>query len=184
MLKCTLMNMCMVYDLATNRVLVQDKVHSRWAGITFPGGHINDGESIYDSAVREVKEETGLTISNLEQASESIYDCAVREVKEETGLDVNSLKYCGVVHWVHRENDERYLCFMYKTTQYDGKLIAKTDEGEQFWLGIDELFTTPKEKFSTPHYALSPLFQEYGRYSEVFLTWVSSDESTWELCYQ
>ncbi|MCL2057818.1 MAG: NUDIX domain-containing protein [Oscillospiraceae bacterium] len=52
----------------TNRVLVQDKVHSRWSGITFPGGHIDDGESIYESIIREVREETGLTVSNLKSA--------------------------------------------------------------------------------------------------------------------
>ena len=33
----------------------------------FPGGHVEDGESIYASAIRETKEETGLTVSDLEQ---------------------------------------------------------------------------------------------------------------------
>ena len=146
----------MIQNPETNDVLIQNRKR-KYPGYSFPGGHVECGESIYD--------------------------CAVREVKEETGLDVEKLKYCGVVHWVNRENNERYLCFMYKTTQFDGNLITKTDEGEQFWLGISELFATPKAKFSSVHYALSPLFHEYGRYNEVLLSW-RSDESTWELCYK
>lgn len=71
-----------------------------------------------------------------------------------------------------------------KTTEYDGKLIAETDEGEQFWLGLDTLLTTPKEKFSSAeHYTLSPLFHEYGKYSEAFVPW-SVDKSAWELYYR
>ena len=57
----TLTNMCMVYDDAGN-VLVQDKVDKKWSGLTFPGGHIEKGESFVDSVIREVYEETGLTI--------------------------------------------------------------------------------------------------------------------------
>ena len=56
-----LTNMCMVYDDAGN-VLVQDKVDKKWSGLTFPGGHIEKGESFVDSVIREVYEETGLTI--------------------------------------------------------------------------------------------------------------------------
>ncbi len=57
----TLTNMCMVYDDAGN-VLVQDRVDKKWSGLTFPGGHIEKGESFVDSVIREVYEETGLTI--------------------------------------------------------------------------------------------------------------------------
>ena len=143
----------MIQNLETDEVLVQNRKR-KYPGWSFPGGHIERGESVYD--------------------------CAVREVKEETGLDVSNLKYCGVVHWVNRENDERYLCFMYKATEFGGDLIVETGEGEQFWLGVDELLAAPKEKFSSEHYCLSPLFHEYGKYSEVFIAW-SGDESTWEV---
>ena len=143
----------MIQNPETNDVLVQNRKR-KYPGYSFPGGHVEDGESIYD--------------------------CAVREVKEETGLDVCALKYCGIVHWVNRETGERYICFMYKTTQFSGDLIAETEEGEQFWLGVDELFKTPREKLSSIYYALSPLFHEYGRYGEVFIFW-SGDESTWDV---
>ncbi|MDR1000843.1 MAG: 8-oxo-dGTP diphosphatase [Clostridiales bacterium] len=147
----------MIQNPETGKLLVQNR-KLKYPGWSFPGGHVERGESFYD--------------------------CAVREVKEETGLDVKNLKYCGVLHWMNRDNDERYLCFMYKTTEFDGKVITETDEGEQFWLGMDELFSTPKERFSSAeHYPLSPLFHDYGKYSEAFVAW-SGDESTWELYYK
>ena len=56
----TLTNMCMVYD--GDKVLVQDRTDPDWPGITFPGGHIESGESFCASVIREVFEETGLYI--------------------------------------------------------------------------------------------------------------------------
>ena len=85
MSKIELTNMVMVQNPETNEVLVQKRVKS-WCGISFPGGHVENGESFYDSAVREVKEETGLTVKNL--------------------------KYCGTVHWHNTENDDKYYVFL------------------------------------------------------------------------
>ena len=155
-LNAELVTCVMIYNAKTNEVLVQNRKKS-YPGWSFPGGHVEKGESFCD--------------------------CAIREAKEETGLDIKNLQYCGVVHWINRESDERYLCFMYKTSSFEGELLADTDEGEQFWLSIDELLVAPKEKFSSVHYSLSPLFHEYGNYSEAIILW-SGDESTWEVCYK
>ena len=146
----------MIQNLQTKKVVIQNRKR-KYPGWSFPGGHVERGESIYD--------------------------CAVREVKEETGLDILGLKLCGTLHWINRENDERYICFMYKTTQYSGKLVADNDEGEYFWLDIDQLLSTPKEKLSCEHYVHSPLYHEYGKYSEAVIFW-SGDQSTWEVVYK
>ena len=54
----TLCNMCMIEDKATGRVLVQHRLPkptNPWCGLTFPGGHVEAGESITTSTVREIR---------------------------------------------------------------------------------------------------------------------------------
>ena len=55
-----LTNMCMIYDNAGN-VLVEEKIGKNYRGLIFPGGHVENRESVVDSMIREIKEETGLT---------------------------------------------------------------------------------------------------------------------------
>ncbi len=62
--KVKLTNMCMIIDEKKNQVLVQDRIKD-WNGFTFPGGKIKLGEAIVPATIREVQEETGLTVSNL-----------------------------------------------------------------------------------------------------------------------
>lgn len=104
-----LTNMCMVYD--GKKVLVQDKVNKDFGGITFPGGHIEKFESFTDSVIREVYEETGLTIE--------------------------SPQLCGIKNWSN-DDGSRYIVFFYKTDKYNGE-IKSSEEGEVFWLDMDEL---------------------------------------------
>lgn len=105
MAKTEITNMVMVYDETTGLAVMQRRV-KYWCGISFPGGHPEPGESLYDSAVREVKEETGLTVWDLTP--------------------------CGAVHWAH-ENGDRYFVFLYKTCRYAGELLDETAEGAVFW---------------------------------------------------
>ena len=45
-----------------DRLLLQNRVKDSWRGYVFPGGHVEPGESIVEAAVRETREETGLTV--------------------------------------------------------------------------------------------------------------------------
>lgn len=100
-----LTNMCMIYDDNGN-VLVQDKKHSTWNGWNFPGGHVEKGESITASVIREVYEETGLTI-------------------EEP-------KLCGFKEFHKSSDGKRYIVFLYKTNKFKGT-IRDSQEGRVFW---------------------------------------------------
>ncbi len=105
-------NMIMIEDSSTGKVVVQNRTIS-WCGYAFPGGHVENEESFYDSAVREAKEETGLCVSNL--------------------------KLCGIVHWSRTENGERYVVYLYKTTDFSGRLLDRTEEGTVEWVHKDKL---------------------------------------------
>ena len=105
----TLTNMCMVYD--GDRVLVQDRVDPDWPGITFPGGHVESGESFCASVIREVFEETGLTIENP--------------------------RLCGVKEWENKDGS-RYIVLFYKTNQFSGQLKS-SEEGNVFWSTVESL---------------------------------------------
>jgi len=140
MAKVELTNMCMVYDKTTNRVLVQDRIKS-WKGISFPGGHMEDGESIVESTIREIKEETGLTISNLEP--------------------------CGIINWYNNETGEKYFIFNYRTDVFSGELLEKTDEGKVFWVDKDDLL---KLNLADGLEDRLPMFLD-KKYSEGFGVW-------------
>ncbi|NLM05826.1 MAG: 8-oxo-dGTP diphosphatase [Tissierellia bacterium] len=103
-----LTNMCMVYD--GNKVLVQNRVSENWAGITFPGGHVEKFESFTDSVIREVFEETGLTIE--------------------------SPQLCGIKNWSN-DDGSRYIVLFYKTDKFTGELKS-SDEGEVSWVDLDD----------------------------------------------
>ena len=108
--KATFTNMCMIYDNSGN-VLVQDRLNPDWPGITFPGGHVEPGESITDSVIREVLEETGLTVSELQ--------------------------ICGIKDWTN-DDGSRYMVLLYKTDHFEGE-IKSSIEGEVYWVPLNEL---------------------------------------------
>ncbi len=109
-----LTNMCMVYDNQGN-ILVQDRLDPDWPGVVFPGGHVEPGESFTKAVIREVREETGLTIEKPQL-------CGMKQFPEKDGT--------------------RYIVMLYKANRFSGELQS-SDEGRVFWIKRSELGNYP-----------------------------------------
>ncbi len=106
--KTIFMNMCMVCD-SNGNVLALDKVGTGYSWTTFPGGHVELSESFTDAVIREIKEETGLTIHNP--------------------------KLEGIYHWFR--NDIHNIGYLYKANEFEGKLKS-SEEGSVYWIPLEE----------------------------------------------
>lgn len=84
-----------------------------WKGLSMPGGHVEEGESFYDSAVREAYEETGLT--------------------------VHSMRLAAIINWCKKNTNERYIVYLYETEDFTGELKERTEEGRVFFTTLEEL---------------------------------------------
>ena len=85
-----------------------DENHDKWIGV---GGKFEEGESPEDCLLREVKEETGLTLR----------------------------EYClrGIITFVSNEWGTEYM-YLYTATKYEGTL-TECDEGELVWVPKDKI---------------------------------------------
>lgn len=100
--------LCLVQS--ENKYLLQNRVKEDWNGFALPGGHIEAGESIVDAVIREMKEETGLTIKNP--------------------------KLCGVKQFPIEEG--RYIVFLFSADEFEGELCS-SEEGIMHWVDKDEI---------------------------------------------
>ena len=107
--KCIITNICLIYK--EDRILVIDRKKKDWPGLTFPGGHVEKDENFHDSVIREVKEETGLTI--------------------------RKPVLCGIEEFKTKDED-RYIMLYYKTDRFSGR-IRSSQEGEVFWINRADL---------------------------------------------
>jgi 8-oxo-dGTP diphosphatase len=98
--------LCLIYR--DGKVLLQNRVKADWRGYALPGGHVEPGESFVEAVIREMKEETGLTISDP--------------------------KLCGVKQFPI--DGGRYVVFLFKTDRFAGELHS-SHEGKMEWIPRD-----------------------------------------------
>ncbi len=138
-----LTNMCMLRR-EDGCVLVQNRRKGNWDGLTFPGGHVEAGESLVESVVREMREETGLTIRHP--------------------------RLVGAKNWM-QDDGSRYIVLMYTASEYEGELHA-SEEGDVRWMTLEQLRAGPMadgmelylDVYLSEH--LSEIWYERGAQSE------------------
>ena len=102
--------LCLIED--GDKILLQNRVKKDWRGYALPGGHVEPGESFVDAVIREMKEETGLTILNPRLVG-------VKQFPLENG---------------------RYVVLLFKVTRWSGNLIS-SEEGQMEWIKYSDLPT-------------------------------------------
>lgn len=113
---CHLTNMVMVKRINPENNIEEVLVIERtgeWSGITFPGGHVEKAESMTQSAIREIKEETGLSIKKIRLKS--------------------------IIDWYNVANSERFFVFCYICDDFEGELKSNEREGKVFFTALKDL---------------------------------------------
>lgn len=88
-----------------DKILLQNRQKKNWRGYALPGGHVEPGESFIDAVIREMKEETGLTILDPRLAG-------VKQFPIENG---------------------RYVVLLFKATKWTGTVVS-SEEGQMGWI--------------------------------------------------
>lgn len=76
------------------------------------------------------------------EENESPEDCLFREVKEETGLTLTDWRYCGIVTFVSDRWEGEYM-HLFHATAFDGTLLD-CDEGDLEWVSKSEFSRLPQ----------------------------------------
>jgi 8-oxo-dGTP diphosphatase len=135
-----LFTMCMIQN-GDNVLLIKRPDERGFPGYLSPGGKIDFPESLVDGAIREVK--------------------------EETGLDVSNLVFKGIDEYVNPKKNVRYMVFNYWTDTFQGTLLDDPPEGELVWVQISEALELPMQHWFKERF---PLFFEPGTF-EIQRVW-------------
>lgn len=126
----------------------------KWVGV---GGHFKDGESPED--------------------------CLLREVKEETGLTLLSYSFRGIITLLCDEHPPKYMC-LYTSDEYIGELIP-CNEGSLKWIPLSQVETLNLWEGDKIFFPLlkenHPFFSLKLRYHDDALTEAILDGHTLEL---
>jgi 8-oxo-dGTP diphosphatase len=136
------------YLMLHRTVKKNDVNKDKWIGV---GGHFEEGESPEE--------------------------CVVREVKEETGFTLTSFAYRGLVTFVSGDGVTEYMS-LFTADGFEGEMAA-CDEGELEWVPVEEIqdlnlwegdkifFRLLKEQ--TPFFSLKLVYDVHGRLKDAKL---------------
>jgi len=76
------------------------------------------------------------------EAGESPEDCIIREVCEESGLSIRSPQLHGLLTFTNFKGNDWYV-FVYTAHEFEGELLSDVPEGRLEWIRDEDLLTLP-----------------------------------------
>ena len=76
------------------------------------------------------------------EEGESPFDCARREIKEETGVNIRKLNYRGIITFVSDLYGTEYM-HLFTATEYEGEIDYDCDEGRLEWVKKETVSILP-----------------------------------------
>jgi 8-oxo-dGTP pyrophosphatase MutT (NUDIX family) len=121
---------CFIVDPGSGRLLLHHHRRlNRWLQM---GGHVETGESALDAALREAREESGL--SDLELLTGGVADLDVHDIPEGKGEPA------------HAHFDVRYVA---RTSHPESIVIDRAESNELAWVGLDRAVPLMNEAASS-----------------------------------
>ena len=87
---------------------------------------------------KDINKDKWIGIGGKFEDKESPEECIVREVKEETGLTLNSYKLRGVVTYISNTWETEYM-YVFTSVDFSGELI-ECNEGDLEWIDKEKIF--------------------------------------------
>ena len=85
----------------------------------------------------DINKEKWIGVGGKFEEGESPEECIIREVKEETGLTLNSVKLKGILTFINTICETEYI-YVFTSNDFTGKLI-ECNEGELQWVDKDKV---------------------------------------------
>lgn len=89
------------------------------------------------SKKHDVNKDKWIGVGGHFEQGESPEDCLLREVKEETGLTLKSYRFRGILTFNFNDNESEYIC-LYTAEEFEGEL-RDCDEGTLEWVPKSEI---------------------------------------------
>lgn len=76
------------------------------------------------------------------EKGETPYDCVIREIKEESGLSIKNPVLKGILNFPDFDGKNNWIVFVYLSDKFSGRVI-KSEEGNLEWVGIKDILNLP-----------------------------------------
>ena len=90
----------------------------------------------------DMNKDKWLGIGGKFEAGESPFDCARREIREECGIEVGALNYRGIITFVSDLYGTEYM-HLFTATEFSGEINYDCDEGALEWVKKENVYKLP-----------------------------------------